>query len=75
MYDLTKSDREREGLLFGCFNLSLGGGGGGSIQSHFVTDISVKFGIPNSLQVPDIGPNIGRGISHFQSIPYKRKLS
>ena len=55
MYDLTKSEREREGLLFGCFNLSLGGGGGGSIQSHFVTDISVKFGIPNSLQVPDIG--------------------
>ena len=67
--------RGREGLLFGCFNLSLGDGGGCSIQSHFVTDISAKFGIPNSLQVPDIGPNTGGGISHFQSIPYKRKLS
>ena len=32
----------------------------------FITDICAKFGIPNSLQSPDIEKNADRGISDFR---------
>ena len=36
-----------------------------NIQSFSIRDISAKFGIPNSPQSPDIGPNSAWGISGF----------
>ena len=36
-----------------------------SIQQHFIRDIRAKFGIPNSLESPDIGQNSDGGISDF----------
>ena len=37
-----------------------------SIQQHFISDIGVKFGIPNFPQSLDIGENSDRGISDFR---------
>ena len=36
-----------------------------SIQKHFITDVHVKFGFPNSPQSPDIGQNSDGSISDF----------
>ena len=37
-----------------------------SIQLHLIRDVRTKFGIPYSLQSPDIGQNSDGGISDFR---------